>query len=390
MRNNKRNKERNEEDEEYEDTSSSDLKEGGASSNKKKQPKTNKKKKIAKKACFHCKKGHRKCGDERPCFNCIRSKKECFDVPIMKVQFIEELNQLKLKNIQINNFFNSSTSSSTTMQTEHTKTFKLNISKDSMNQLDQRGNNHGHLHGNNYDGNNYKNTHANFTPNTHTHNHNHTHPHNKSMIYGNKYEESNEINRLKSEIEEIQKEIEEIDQIYLPDTILNYDPIELFIMKESTYPDIPSSFLSPYNNDPKMGTMYMVGYYKKNILPQHYNPINFIIESISENASSSFGLSPSQMMGQTFDKFCPKYSINTFEDYGMSIFEMCKNLQNFVRIIDYGINSRNNEIFAFDCNTIILRDEFGKPSYCIAFFKKITKLEIQFSADQLRPIIREL
>eukprot|EP01091_Cochliopodium_minus_P014653 TRINITY_DN5000_c1_g1_i1.p1 TRINITY_DN5000_c1_g1~~TRINITY_DN5000_c1_g1_i1.p1 ORF type:complete len:302 (+),score=66.10 TRINITY_DN5000_c1_g1_i1:470-1375(+) len=301
----------------------------------------------------------------------------------MKVQFIEELNQLKLKNIQINNFFNSST----TMQTEQTKTFKLNISKDSLNQLDNnRGNNSNNENGNN----NYKNT----LPNkihTHNHNHqNHTHPPNKSNIYVNNNEESNEINRLKMEIEEIKKEIEEIDLLSLPDSILHCDPIELFIMKENSYPDIPSSFLSPYNNDPRKGTMYMVGYYKKNILPQHYNPNNFIIESISENASSSFGLSPSQMMGNTFDKFCPKYSLNTFEDYGMSIFEICKNLRNFVRIIDYGVNSRNNEIFAFDCNTIILRDEFGKPSYCIAFFKKITKLEIQFSADQLSPIIREL
>ena len=35
---------------------------------------------MARKACVHCKKSHRKCNDERPCNNCVKSKKECYDV----------------------------------------------------------------------------------------------------------------------------------------------------------------------------------------------------------------------------------------------------------------------------------------------------------------------
>eukprot|EP01091_Cochliopodium_minus_P009135 TRINITY_DN2181_c0_g1_i2.p1 TRINITY_DN2181_c0_g1~~TRINITY_DN2181_c0_g1_i2.p1 ORF type:complete len:412 (+),score=94.05 TRINITY_DN2181_c0_g1_i2:177-1412(+) len=35
---------------------------------------------MAKKACFHCKKSHRKCNDERPCQNCVKSNKNCYDV----------------------------------------------------------------------------------------------------------------------------------------------------------------------------------------------------------------------------------------------------------------------------------------------------------------------
>ena len=38
------------------------------------------KEKMSKKACFNCKKSHRKCDDVRPCNNCIKSKRECFDV----------------------------------------------------------------------------------------------------------------------------------------------------------------------------------------------------------------------------------------------------------------------------------------------------------------------
>ena len=32
------------------------------------------------KACFHCRKAHQKCNNERPCNNCTKYKKLCFDV----------------------------------------------------------------------------------------------------------------------------------------------------------------------------------------------------------------------------------------------------------------------------------------------------------------------
>ena len=39
---------------------------------------------FAKKACFHCKKGHRKCDNNRPCNNCKRMNKQCYDVDFDK------------------------------------------------------------------------------------------------------------------------------------------------------------------------------------------------------------------------------------------------------------------------------------------------------------------
>ena len=39
-----------------------------------------KRNKIARKACAHCQKSHRKCNDMRPCQNCVKSNKKCFDV----------------------------------------------------------------------------------------------------------------------------------------------------------------------------------------------------------------------------------------------------------------------------------------------------------------------
>jgi hypothetical protein len=39
-----------------------------------------KRNKIARKACAHCQKSHRKCNDMRPCQNCIKSNKKCYDV----------------------------------------------------------------------------------------------------------------------------------------------------------------------------------------------------------------------------------------------------------------------------------------------------------------------
>lgn len=70
-------------------------KEDGAGGEKKKKKRVVKDK-MSKKACFHCRKGHRKCNDERPCKNCVRLNKECFD-EVENMTETKDVNQIPAK-----------------------------------------------------------------------------------------------------------------------------------------------------------------------------------------------------------------------------------------------------------------------------------------------------
>eukprot|EP01091_Cochliopodium_minus_P004310 TRINITY_DN14203_c0_g1_i1.p1 TRINITY_DN14203_c0_g1~~TRINITY_DN14203_c0_g1_i1.p1 ORF type:complete len:236 (-),score=35.45 TRINITY_DN14203_c0_g1_i1:145-852(-) len=189
--------------------------------------------------------------------------------------------------------------------------------------------------------NNYGNNHSNINPNLPQDN--------KFDINGfkiiQKGTDLSEEERLKEEIENLQREILEIENLNLPDDILNFDPIQLFQLQESFF-EIPSIFLP--DNAKKAGNMYAFFSYNNQVLDTKklHTTKNLRIREISEIMSLAQGYQSTEMVGKTASFFSP-LNQEADEELGRQVAELCKTNLTFLRIIGFS-KYHNGTIFAFD------------------------------------------
>ena len=249
-----------------------------------------------KKACFACRKSHRKCNEKRPCFSCLRYNKECFDNEEMVS--IGNTTMMNPHSHMHNRVLSRRIGDENVMEKKkYLYQCNSNMPQYYPNSQGFGFNNVQHFYPQVYD-----------TPAT-------KQLKNQEEIKKTSNDDFEEIDKLKKEIAMIQEEIHEIDHLNLPEEMLSFDPVQLFCFQENYVPPL-SIPITPFIGR-KSGSMFLVGQYKKNILPNSYNHDNFIINSISENASLPFGLTPPQMIGSLFQKYSIGYNDRTLAEFGL-------------------------------------------------------------------------
>ena len=276
-------------------------------------------------ACYNCKKGHRKCEDKRPCSYCLKTKKDCIDHLEKKQKQNVNKNQIggEMKKIRLRNNDELKKKISPILSNknciinsnDNIMINKRNIEinhNNMMNELIRNYNNminnnnhqinHNRLINNNPIGMNYNNN---------AMNNNQTEPnifiHNFQIIKREEKPKSEE-EKLKEEIIEIKNELDKIEKLDLPDDILKFDALELFLFQQQSNTLSPH-FISPPPQSSMAGSMYTIGYFRDNLLPEDNGPHNFYLHNISEQLSLSFGYDPPQMIGSRWSDF----SFHSFE-----------------------------------------------------------------------------
>ena len=294
---------------------------------------------IAKKACFNCKKGHRKCDNNRPCNNCKRLNKQCFDVEATK----------KTRKKKDNNDQNTSTSVNSSdatnmiphlinriavpqkakeeekMKEQNEELLKENEElKRQIEELKRLKNNSNFLNSNNYNNNsNNFNDHNNFN--------NIKGNNNNGISLENKYnplpqqnnffsfendlfqnESTNNMSKNnKSKIEDFDPfgedlfhefELEQYNnQLAVEDQLVN--PTEFF----SQHKFFPVPFLPMQGK--KAGTCYMIASFAESSGNLNFHPIYMIITNVSEIASLNLGYLPNELRGSTLGNcFLPVFN----------------------------------------------------------------------------------